>query len=184
VADHLDESKAAAQPGSFELRRLVQEVSLGDQHQRKGRGKLRQDFAGGRKELNVFRQHLLGEVGQPTQIGSCNPAIGEIDGGFNQRQRETGYAIAVVLEIRKLRLIDARFEVFRTQQNAGVGQQRSKACAPLLITALVVPKSVVAIERDQVEASPRHGPLYRTRPFRRSAAGLRNHAVTRQTPGQ
>jgi hypothetical protein len=70
VADDLDIAKALAQARALQLRRLVQQIPLRDEHQRPPRCELRQRLVSGGEQLDVFGQHLPGERDRAAQVGA------------------------------------------------------------------------------------------------------------------
>jgi len=156
VADDLDEAKAIAQARAFHLRRLMQQIALGDQHQRAGRRETGQRLLGGGEQLDVFGEHLLGELYRPPKAGARNPAIRDLDRRLDEREHEARDAIAVVRQVDELGPIHTRFDFLRAEIDARVRQQPPELLAPVTIAALVVPERIVAVECDQVEGAPCH----------------------------
>ena len=156
VADDLDVAKALAQARALQLRRLVQQIPLCDEHQRPRRRQRRQRLATAGNSSISSVSICLGERNRSAQVGAGNPAAREIDRRLDQREREARHAVTEELEVGELGLVDMRLDLVRGELDARAGQQPSKPLAPVAIAALVVPERVVAVERDEIEGTSAH----------------------------
>src|SRR5690606_21855741 len=166
LAHDLDAAEEGGHARVAHLGFLVEQVALGDEHHRHLGGHGLDRLAHAREQFHRVPQQVLGQGHDAVHVGAADAAAGDVDGGFDHRQRHAFHAVA---EHRQVGLLH------RVQALAGAGVavdvargDRLEVPLGLVEIVLAAPEGVVGVEADHADRG--HRPIIRETPRRRGAA--------------
>jgi hypothetical protein len=146
--DDLYRVEEFAQAGAGQLRLLIEEVALRQQHQTMVSGQRLDRLPHSFEQLDGMVQHLVSPLEDPLHFRARHPRLGELDGGLDHRQDEALDAVAEVAEVLHLRGEEPVPHPLRGM----VGRQHPGELRLRGVEdRLVVPERVVRVERDHVD---------------------------------
>jgi len=148
AADDLDPLEAVAQAGALDLGLLVEQVTLRDDHERVGYGEGVEGFLDAVEQADRRGEHGAAEVEDAPDLVAGDASFGQLHGGLDHGQHECLDAVAVVLEVAHLGLIEAFLDPLLV---VVAGEQSTELPFGRAEEALVVPERVVRVEGDDVD---------------------------------
>ena len=106
VRDHLDRVEMGSQARAVDLGLLVEQITLGDDHERVRFRQHRDHLRHVVQQLDGCLQHLLGQVNNPLNIAPTDLTIGHTNGCLDHGQGKTLDPVAITGQVAHLGLVE------------------------------------------------------------------------------